>query len=64
VPVFITSSASEIDAAKAIFMAVASKDKIQFTPKGVGMHGSSVLANPLFGKEYWLAVEGFLARYK
>jgi alpha-beta hydrolase superfamily lysophospholipase len=62
-PVFITSSSSEVGAAKAIFNVLSSKEKTQFVPKGVGIHGSSVLANPLFGKEYWVAVEKFLSRY-
>jgi dienelactone hydrolase len=64
VPVFITSAGSEVTAAKAILDAVASKDKVQFVPKGAGLHGSSVLANPLTKAEYWAAVEQFLGRYK
>ncbi len=64
VPVFITSAGSEASAAKQIFDAVASKDKVQFVPKGAGVHGSSVLANPLTKAEYWVAVQQFLGRYK
>jgi dienelactone hydrolase len=64
VPVFITSAGSEASAAKPIFDAVASKDKVQFVPKGVGLHGSSVLANPFMKAEYWVAVEKFLGRYQ
>jgi alpha-beta hydrolase superfamily lysophospholipase len=64
VPVFITSAASEVSAAKSIFNATASQNKIQFIPKGVGKHGSSVLSNPLIGTEYWVAVEKFLSQYK
>ena len=63
-PVFITSAASEVSAAKTIFNAASSKNKTQFIPKGVGLHGSSVLANPLTGTEYWVAVEKFLSQYK
>jgi dienelactone hydrolase len=63
-PVFITSAASEVSAAKAIFNATISKNKTQFIPKGVGLHGSSVLSNPLTGTEYWVAVEKFLSQYK
>jgi alpha-beta hydrolase superfamily lysophospholipase len=63
-PVFITSAASEVSAAKAIFNATSSKNKTQFIPKGVGKHGSSVLSNPLTGTEYWVAVEKFLSQYK
>lgn len=63
-PVFITSAASEVSAAKSIFKATSSQTKTQFIPKGVGLHGSSVLANPLTGTEYWVAVEKFLSQYK
>ena len=63
-PLFITSAASEVTAAKAIFSATASQEKTQFIPKGVGLHGSRVLSNPLTGSEYWVAVEKFLNRYK
>jgi alpha-beta hydrolase superfamily lysophospholipase len=64
VPVFITSAGSEVAGAKQIFEAVASQQKVQFVPKGAGLHGSSVLANPLTRAEYWAAVEKFLERYK
>jgi alpha-beta hydrolase superfamily lysophospholipase len=64
VPVFITSAASEVSAAKTIFNATGSKNKTQFIPKGVGLHGSRVLTNPLTGTEYWVAVEKFLSQYK
>ena len=64
VPVFITSSSSEVAAAKRVFSAVGSAIKTQFIPQGVGLHGSSVLSNPLTGREYWVAVEQFLLRFK
>jgi dienelactone hydrolase len=64
IPVFITSASSEVSAAKAIYTATASKQKTQFIPKGVGLHGSRVLTNPLTGTEYWVAVEKFLSQYK
>lgn len=64
VPVFITSSSSEVAAAKQVFTAVGSANKTQFIPQGIGLHGSSVLSNPLTGREYWVAVEKFLTRFK
>ena len=64
IPVFITSADSEVKAAKAIFNATGSKNKTQFIPKGIGLHGSRVLSNPLTGAEYWVAVEKFLSQYK
>ncbi len=63
-PVFITSAASEADAAKQILNATSSQEKNQFIPKGAGMHGSSVLADDTMKAEYWVAVEKFLARFK
>lgn len=64
VPVFITSASSEVAAAKRVFGAVGSADKTQFIPQGIGLHGSSVLSNPLTAGEYWVAVERFLTRFK
>ncbi len=64
VPTFVTAAASEIKAAQPIFDAVASRDKVLFKPAGIGLHGSSVLANPLTGGEYWTAVEAFLKRFR
>ena len=64
VPVFITSTSSEVNAARAVYDALASKDRVQFIPKGVGLHGSSVLNNALTRTEYWVAVEKFLERFK
>jgi pimeloyl-ACP methyl ester carboxylesterase len=64
-PVFITSARGEADAAKHILDTVASKDKVQFVPKGAGEHGSSaLLLEPEASKEYWTAVEAFLATFK
>ena len=63
VPVFITSTGSEADAAKQILMAIASTDKTQFIPKGIGAHGSSILSNSLSQKEFWGAVEQFLNKF-
>ena len=68
VPVFITSSSGsdEIDAAKKIFDAVASKNNVQFVPN-YGVHGSSTLrkdANEEGFEENWHAVEKFLAGLK
>jgi len=63
VPVFITSSRFEAEAAKAISDAVASEDKVQFIPKGFGAHGSSALSSG-DSAEYWRAVKAFLARWK
>jgi dienelactone hydrolase len=66
VPVFITSRGDkEKIIAKLIFDALSSKDKTQFIPKDMGVHGSSALLQPQ-GKsdEYWAAVEAFLAKFK
>lgn len=64
VPVFITSALSEATPARRIFEAVASEDKVQFVPKGFGLHGSSALDNGKASDEYWAAVETFLGRFK
>lgn len=54
VPVFVTSSRFEAEDAKEIFYAVASEDKVQFTPEGFGAHGSSALSSG-DKEEYWQA---------
>ena len=64
VPVFITSALGEVTPARNILDAVASKDKVQFLPKGFGLHGSSALDNGKASDEYWVALETFLNRYK
>jgi dienelactone hydrolase len=64
VPVFITSRGDkEKVIAKLILEKLASKDKTQFVPNGIGVHGSSALLQP-DGKsdEYWRAVDAFLAK--
>ena len=61
--VFITSSRFEAGDAKTIFDAVASADKMQFTPEGFGAHGSTALSSG-DSKEYWQAAEAFLTRWK
>jgi dienelactone hydrolase len=66
VPVFITSrSDREKVIARLILESVASKDKTQFVPEAMGVHGSSALLQPQ-GKadEYWKAVDAFLAKFK
>lgn len=65
VPVFITSRGDkEKVIAKLILEALASKDKTQFVPSGMGVHGSSALLQPQ-GKsdEYWKAVDAFLTKF-
>lgn len=65
-PVFITSRGDKEQViAKLILEALSSKDKTQFIPKNIGVHGSSALFQPQ-GKsdEYWTAVETFLAKFK
>lgn len=65
VPVFISSAKREASDARAIFEAVGSRDKVQFVPKGVGVHGAFALVTPpIMSDEYWVAVKGFLARFK
>jgi dienelactone hydrolase len=69
VPVFITQAADrrEIEQSRAIFNAVASADKVLFTPTTGGVHGSSTLRadeNPSGAEENWRAVLQFLDRYR
>lgn len=68
-PVFITSSIDnkEVDAAKKIFDASPSKNKVQFIPKIAGVHGSSTLRDDRNSKgknENWHAVLAFLKNLK
>ena len=66
VPVFVTSAGgSEIAEAHAIFEAVASRDKLEYEPDGIGVHGSLALvaSTPLVQKGYWAAVQGFLQTF-
>jgi dienelactone hydrolase len=66
VPVFITSDGSrgEITRARPIFTAVASTDKVEFAPDGIGVHGSFALVQGPLKDEYWKAVLAFLERFK
>ena len=66
-PVFVTSAKSkdEIDAARKIFDATMSIEKMQFVPRIEGVHGSSTLRkdrNPRGVDENWAAVENFLMK--
>ncbi len=68
-PVFIDSAkdAKEVAAAKAIFTAVASKNKTQFEPGIGGVHGSSTLRadkDPQGADENWKAVGQFLSQFR
>jgi dienelactone hydrolase len=62
VPVFITSDGSqgEITRARPIFTAVASTDKVEFEPDGIGFHGSLALVQGPLKEKYWTAVLAFL----
>jgi dienelactone hydrolase len=64
-PVFITSAKSESKDAKVIFDAIASKQKTFFEPVSPGVHASRCLWETTDDyKEYWTAVEKFLAGVK
>ena len=64
VPVFISSARREADKARAILEAVGSSDKVQFVPKGTGVHGAFALVTPpIMSDEYWVAVKRFLAKF-
>lgn len=64
-PVFITSAKSESGSWKSIFDAIPADGKVSFLPKGKGKHGSSALNEDVKAhKEYWVAVESFLAQWK
>jgi dienelactone hydrolase len=62
VPVFITSdgSSGEVTKAHTIFAAVASKNKVEFEPDGIGFHGSFALLQGPLKEKYWTAVLAFL----
>lgn len=63
-PVFVTSSRSERDQAKAIFDEVPGTQKVLFTPQDKGRHGSSALwANSPDSAAYWSALTRFLDEY-
>jgi dienelactone hydrolase len=66
VPVFITSDGSQGEVSKAhtIFAAVASPDKVEFEPDGIGFHGSFALLQGPLKDEYWTAVLAFLEKFK
>ena len=65
VPVFITSAKSESASWKSIFNAIPAEGKVSFLPTGKGKHGSSALnVDVKSNKEYWAAVENFLAKWK
>jgi hypothetical protein len=50
---------------RGIFEAVDSRDKLQFVPKGEGVHGAFALVTPPnLSDEYWVAVKAFLSRFK
>lgn len=64
VPLFVTSSKSEVDSVQAIYDA-ATAQKTQFTPKRAGRHGSSaLLLSATETAEYWKAVDEFLFALK
>jgi dienelactone hydrolase len=65
VPVFITSAKSERGRWSAIFKGIKSKNKVGFTPKTKGNHGSRALWDKFSdSKEYWLAITQFLESMK
>ncbi len=62
-PYFITSSNSEAAAVEALLPSEKSEKQVQFVPIGSGHHGSRALwLNQAGGKEYWTALETFLAQ--
>ena len=65
VPTFITSAKGEWGNWSGIRAAIPSGDLTAFRPKGPGRHGSSTLTpvSSVAAKEYWQAVEGFLAAH-
>jgi dienelactone hydrolase len=67
VPVFITSAGGdEVSEAHPIFAAVASTDKVEFEPDGIGFHGSLalLLGPPQIQEGYWTAVFAFLEGFE
>jgi len=64
-PVFITSARGEKSSWSSIFAAIPSEQKVSFSPKTSGNHGSRALWNK-FGDSvyYWSAVENFLESIK
>lgn len=63
VPVFATSAKFEAIQVKPIFEAIASRDKTQFVPENLGLHGSSALISTN-KNEYWVAIRAFLNKFK
>lgn len=61
VPVFLTAARGEIGQISPIAKAISSPVTI-FKPKGAGRHGATALITR-DKAEYWVALEGFLARY-
>jgi alpha-beta hydrolase superfamily lysophospholipase len=62
VPVFISSARKEAGNAREILEAVGSRDKVQFVPKGEGVHGAFALVN--MSDEYWVAVKRFVGKFQ
>ncbi len=64
IPLFITSAKNETKNWKKTFQEMKSEQKIGFTPKGPGRHGSSALwSNSPDHPEYWHAVTSFLTEH-
>ncbi len=64
-PVFITSSNAETDDWKAIYEAIPVATKVSFVPTATGKHGAkSLWSNFPESKEYWTALDKFLAQFK
>lgn len=64
-PVFISSSASEVDDWQKIYDAIPVATKSSFVPTSDGMHGAKALwTNFPQHKEYWTALEKFLVKFK
>ena len=67
VPAFVTSAGGgETTEAHTIFTAVASPDKVEYEPDGIGVHGSLALVASMSAIQegYWTAVLGFLERFE
>jgi dienelactone hydrolase len=64
-PVYATSSLEEADAVTDLMKDVMSSLKVQFIPKGQGIHGSRALwPSNSNNQEYWITLMGFLSKVK
>lgn len=60
-PLFVTSSKSEGESVTKLISGVTGDQKVQFIPRGKGLHGSKALwSQSEDNEEYWIAVKAFL----